>query len=62
MATKKEWLLHVKERKKWEKAYAKETIALEKKLAKLPDGEVAAFDGPGSNPSSPPPPKPPSNP
>lgn len=57
MATKKEWSLYLKERKKFEKAYAKQTIKLEKQLAKLPDGEVTTMDAPIETP-----PKPPVNP
>lgn len=63
MATKQEWLLHVKEREAFGKAYVKETIELEKKLVKLPDGEISSLDdGPGSRPPTPPPPPPPPNP
>lgn len=63
MATKQDWLLYIKERKGFSKVYEKETIKLEKKVAKLPDGDVGAFDaGPGSNPTPPPPPPPGTNP
>lgn len=56
MPTKKEWQAYLKDRKKWEKAYAKETLKLEKSINKMPpSGEVVAFDGPGSHPGTPPP-------
>lgn len=58
MATKKQWSQYIRDRKKFEKAYAKETVKLEKKLAKLPDGEVTTMDAPPIET----PPKPPVNP
>lgn len=58
MSTKNEWIQHIKERKAFAKAYAKETIKMEKWVKKLPPGDViVAYDAPIETP-----PKPPVNP
>ena len=51
---KKEWIEYLVKLEK----YVKD---LKKWVKKLPDGEITAQDGPGSNPPGPPPP-PPTNP
>lgn len=51
---KKEWTEYLLKLQAYEKA-------VRKWVKKLPDGEIVAQDGPGSNPPGPPPP-PPTNP
>lgn len=55
MATKQQWLDHIKDRKAWEKLYVRETKELEKKIKKLPtDGDISTAD---AGIETPPPPK-----
>lgn len=56
MATKQQWLDHIKERKVFEKLYAKETKELEKKIKNLPtDGDISTADAGLETPVKPPP-------
>lgn len=56
MATKQQWLDHIKERKEWQKLYVNETKELEKKVKKLPeDGEMSTADAGIETPPKPPP-------
>lgn len=60
MATKQEFLAHLKLEKKYHKDYGKYLVAKEKWIKKLKPGDVSTADaGPGSNPPTPPPPPPP---
>lgn len=58
MATKKDYVEHLKLEKKYHKDYGKYLIAKEKWVKALKPGEVV-LSGPGSNPPTPPPPPPP---